>query len=589
VIATAGTTTSYGLVYPAGASNPQLIDLAGIRLVTGPDTGAEGTSRFLIVGDGTVASITERGWQLRETELVELTGSTLPGANIVVSQAGAPLTIGRAHVTNGTFTIRVPPGDYTVRAEGVGLEATGEMVVTAPSSVTIPEPRFGVIEIDVRDDTNHAIPARVHLVPEGGGGDRIEWIDATGVGSFRVPPGTWNVSVSRGLEYEAFTANQLVVDDGQTEVLAVVLQHVVDTSGWISLDTHLHSELSTDSTFPIDDRLKAVAAEGVDVAVSTDHDFVVDYAPIIQELGLQGWMGSLVGCETSSLVFGHVNGFPLAVDHDRTGGGGVRWHKKSPSQVFSGLRKHKPNRIVQANHPRDGASSLFNSLDLDPVTLEVGRDPTTLGLPADTDLSDLSFDAVEVANGSRNGDFDEVFDDYLAMVAAGHPACATGSSDSHGASRFAGNARTFVFVGAGNDDPVVLDPDAIVAAMKARRVVVGTGAFVTAGIVKHGATSLPGDTTDLSGDATVTLRVKVQAASWQPLARIRVFQGRSEVRTIELDPDDTAPVRFDQDIVLTAPAASTFWVVRVDMAGRGDPVLGESMPAFTNPIFGRVD
>src|SRR5205814_1970852 len=109
------------------------------------------------------------------------------------------------------------------------------------------------------------------------------------------------------------------------------------------------------------------------------------------------------------------------------------------------------------------------SLELDPATLQVHRDPTALGLAAGTDLTDLSFDAMEVANTLASGDFEQTFDDFLAMVAAGHPACAMGSSDSHGASRFAGGARTFVFVGAGNDDPTTVDPSAIVAAVAAIR------------------------------------------------------------------------------------------------------------------------
>jgi hypothetical protein len=589
VIASAGTTTSYGLVYPVGAPNPQLIDLAGIRLVTGPDTDDRGTTRYVIVGDGSVASVTERAWQLRETPLGAITGTTLAGAEIAVDQAGAPITIGRADA-QGAFRIAVPLGEYVVQARGLGLVPSPGVPVAVDGDVTVtlPEPVFGTLALDVRDETGHPIPARVVLA-QPGVDDRIEWVGSTGAAMLRVEPGTWRVSVSRGLEYEAFVADQLVVGAGENVMRAVTLQHVVDTGGWISLDTHLHSELSTDSTLPIDDRLRAVAGEGVDVAVSTDHDVVVDYAPIILELGLQNWMGSMVGCETSSLVFGHVNGFPLAVDPDRTGGGAVRWHRKAPREVFAGLRRNSANRIVQVNHPRDGDASLFDSLELDPVTLEVRRDPAALGLPVGTDLSDLSFDAVEVANASSADDFEQVFEDYLAMVAAGHPACATGSSDSHGASRFAGAARTFVFVGAGRDDPAALDADAIVAAIKARHVVVGTGAFVIAGIVKHGATSLPGDTTDLTGDATVTLRVKVQAASWQPTARIRIYEGRNEIRAIELDANDTAPVRFDQDVVLAAPTASTFWVVRVDMGGPGDPVLGDSMPSFTNPVFGRID
>lgn len=171
------------------------------------------------------------------------------------------------------------------------------------------------------------------------------------------------------------------------------------------------------------------------------------------------------------------------------------------------------------------------------------------------------------------------------MVSKGHPACATGSSDSHGATRFAGAARTFVFVGQGSDDPVVVDAASIAAAIKARHVVVGTGAFVTAGVVTGGGESIPGDSVSIRGLAEVALHVRVQAPSWQPISTVRIFQGSTEVKTIAIDPDDTGVVRFDSTVVLPIPATDTFYVVRVDMAGRGDPVLGDSMPSFTNPVF----
>ncbi len=584
VFATSGTTTSYGIAYES--DRPEVIDLFGILLIGGPDTGEQGTVRNLIIGDGSVSSVTERGWQLRGAELAQISGTTSPNVDVVIAQAGAAITVARSDA-DGQFQTSVPPGVYDVHAEAFGV--TGEAVsIAAGAAGAVPEIQFGQLALSVRDDTDHPIPARVRITPDGGD-ERFEWVDSTGEATFRVPAGVYRVSVTRGMEYEAFEASALTITGGDTVTQAIVLEHSVDTSGWISLDTHLHSELSPDSTFPIDDRLRSVAGEGVDVAVSTDHDIVVDYSPIIGELGLSGWMTSLVGSEVSSLAFGHINGFPLAVDPARTGGGGVRWRGKPPGEVFDAIRGNDPSRVVQCNHPRDGSSGLFNSIELDAETLMAGRDPTTLGFPAGTDLNDLGFDAMEVANASSAGDFAQVFAEYLAMVEAGHPAAATGSSDSHGASRFAGSARTFVFVGAGNDDPVIVDKAAIVEGIKARHVVVGTAAFVTAGVVNNAVEALPGDTVDVTGQNEVTLHVRVQAASWQPIAAIRIFQGRQEVRTIAIDPDDTGTVRFDSNVILPAPTASTFYVVRVDMAGRGDPVLGDSMPSFTNPLFVHVD
>ena len=100
--------------------------------------------------------------------------------------------------------------------------------------------------------------------------------------------------------------------------------------------------------------------------------------------------------------------------------------------------------------------------------------------------------------------------------------------------------------------------------------------------------SLPGDVVDVTGAASVALRIRVQAPPWQPLDRITIYDGTRSVRVIALSHADTAVVRYSADVMLPTPAASTFWVVRVDPAGPGDPVLSKPMPAFTNPVFAHV-
>ena len=85
------------------------------------------------------------------------------------------------------------------------------------------------------------------------------------------------------------------------------------------------------------------------------------------------------------------------------------------------------------------------------------------------------------------------------------------------------------------------------------------------------------------------MHVKVQAPAWQATAQIRIFEGTQEIRTIVLDPDDTLPVRYDANVALPIPSSDTFYVVRVDFAGSGDPVLGDPLPAFTNPVFADIE
>lgn len=592
IVATAGTTTSYGLTYPTDTPDPQLVDLAGIRLIVGPSLEAgRAQRRWLVLGDGSVASVTGHAWAQRGAVLGAVRGTTAPLVDVMIADAaGAPITVARADAA-GAFAATVPPGAYQLHAEAIGAVPGASVAASvsegADTVIAVPAGPSGTVTLAVRDGSGARIPARVVL--DAGEDQRIEYVGASGDATLAVAPGTWRIAVSRGLEYDAFVASAVTIADGQTVPLSVTLDRVVDTSGWISLDTHLHSELSTDSTFPIDERLRAVAAEGVELPVSSDHDVAVDYAPIIAELGLGTWVGALTGTEASSIVWGHVNAFPITVDPARSGGGAPRWLGRAPAEVFAALRAGDATRIVQVNHPRFGTTSLFDAIDLDPRTLTARRAPAALGLPANTDLSDLGFDAVEVANRLAADDFERVFADWLAMVTAGHRAAATGSSDSHGANRFAGESRTYVWVGAGADDPATIDPAVVSAAIRARHVVIGGGAFVTAGIVSGTTVSLPGEIVDVTGRSQVALHIRVQAAAWQPLARIRIFEGMNEVRTIALEPTDTAPVRFDADVVLPAPASDTFWVVRVDNAGSGDPVFDSALPAFTNPIFARVN
>lgn len=573
-VATSGTTTSYGLVYPGDLT---LIDLAGIRLVQGASVDSAGTSHYLLIGDGSIASVTAQGWARRDVATVTHDIQATPGVDLLVTNAaGDPITVARPIGNHATIVVPAE-GTFSVQALSAGA-APGDLVPLASGAV-VERGASGTLAITVRDDTTSTpLPARV--VIDSGSGDRIVWTDSTGDISVPVVPGTLRVSISRGLEYDSFVAASVVVADGATVPVDARLERVVDTAGWIAIDTHLHSEMSTDSTLPIDDRLRAVAGEGVEVPVSTDHDMITDYGPVITELGLDPWLGHMIGAEVSSLIWGHLNGFPFIPNPDRTGNGSPSWLARSPAQVFQAMHDTGNNAIVQINHPRDGGSSLFDALDLDPSTGIAHADPVTLGLPPGTDLSDLSgADAIEVANSSSAGDFEMVFDDWMKLVKNGSNTCATGSSDSHGASRYAGEARTYVWVGLGNDVPSTVDTNAIVAAIRARNVVVSTSAFVTANI----GAAMPGDTAQVTG--SVQLSIKVQAAPWRPLARIRIYQGGQEIQSIPLDPQDTNAVRYDQTITLTAPAADTFYVVRVDNSGSGAPVNDNSMPSFTNPIF----
>jgi hypothetical protein len=603
MIASAGSeTTSYGLVHPADVQAEQIVDIGGVVLALGPSSpldAPEPRDRWLVVGDGSVSSVTDRAWALRGVEVGTIRGATAPDVAIAVEQDGMPITRARSG-PDGSFALTVPPGSYTVRAESLDLEsATRALGPDAAATVTaggdtIVNPvagGSGTITVGVVDDAATPLPARI--VATADGFRRIDWTDATGEVTFSVPPGTYTVTASRGMEYDAFTATGVVVADGGAERLDAVLSRVLDTDGWISLDTHLHSEMSSDSKFPLDRRLLGVAGEGVEVAISTDHDFVTDYAPVIEEIGLSGWLTSRVGEEISSIVWGHINAWPLPGDRDRAAAGAVHWYRVTPGDVMARAYAEGAT-IVQINHPRQNSmSGLFEAIDLDPASLAPLVDPAALGLPPDADLADWNFDAIEVGNSLSTEGFEDTLVDWLAFVAGGHPAAATGSSDSHGASAYAGDSRTYVYVGPGNDDPATVDLDAVDAALRARRAMVAQGMFVVAGLELPGGggeVSLPGDLVDLSTETEARIHIRVQAPPWLPTARIRIYADFDQViSTINLDPGDTAAVRYDQTIAIPLGGADAFFVVRVDPAGPGAPVIGTPTGSITNPLFVDAD
>ena len=64
--------------------------------------------------------------------------------------------------------------------------------------------------------------------------------------------------------------------------LEAVLAKVVDSHGWMSADLHVHAVNSADSSLGNDRRALSFLAEGVDVLVSTDHEVVTDYGPVVR-------------------------------------------------------------------------------------------------------------------------------------------------------------------------------------------------------------------------------------------------------------------------------------------------------------------
>ena len=149
--------------------------------------------------------------------------------------------------------------------------------------------------------------------------DRVEsqrvYIEATGYTTadghvtIAVRPGEYTVYFSRGLEYD-LTSTTVRVAPGNVASVQGQVTRVVDTGGWLSMDAHVHSENSVDSHMDLAERVRSAAGEGVEIAISTDHNFVSDWRPMVDHLDLRPWMTSFVGMEFTTLESGHFNTYP---------------------------------------------------------------------------------------------------------------------------------------------------------------------------------------------------------------------------------------------------------------------------------------
>ena len=77
------------------------------------------------------------------------------------------------------------------------------------------------------------------------------------------------------------------------------LEKVVDTRGLVAVDSHMHTQ-NSDGRMLIPERLRSVVGEGLDVAVATDHNYITDYQPDLERLGLENDLAAITGEEVTA-------------------------------------------------------------------------------------------------------------------------------------------------------------------------------------------------------------------------------------------------------------------------------------------------
>lgn len=629
--------TTFGDVQWADAIDPA--DKAGYAYAAvDPDSlkAAEGTkqetqlppgremryARFLAVGRspaeaaGIVTAV--RG----ETAVIE--GSVRgPGAEPVTT-ATVNLRVGNQPVPAypddaGKFSFAAPAGTYVVRARDVGREVVGrdlslesggrvdvDFTLSAPSA----------IEFDVRDADGRSIPCKAQFIGRGGTKkpnlgprDRAhgcvdQYHSETGSFRVQVPPGEYDVVVTRGIEY-THLKRPVKVEPGKTAAVKGTLRRVVSTPGWVSADFHNHSTQSGDNTCGTDDRIINLAAEHIEFAPTTEHNRLYDWRPHIEKLKLTAELNTVSGLELTGSG-PHLNSFPFEpVPHTQDRGAPV-WNRDPRLNAITlrDWQKPEPDRWIQINHP-------------DMVENFIDRDGDGRADGGYLHLGQM-IDAIETENGvgmnhgqhilatapfdiARNATTRQEEVRYcrefiwLQLLNRGHRMWGIAVADAHSVyGNGVGGWR--VYLPSSSDQPAEIDWREMSRAAKAGRMILTTGPFLQ---VQAGDGTMAGGTTRAAGG--VDLKVRVQCTDWIDVDRVQVLVNGRQREDLnftrkshpQMFSDDV--LKFDQTIRVPLSEDAHLIVVACDedsdlSVGYGTSPQAKMQPcAYNNPIFVDVD
>ncbi|MBN2496455.1 MAG: hypothetical protein JXR96_17810 [Deltaproteobacteria bacterium] len=233
---------------------------------------------------------------------------------------------------------------------------------------------------------------------------RVE-LSASGQGEIALPPGEYDVIVSRGFEYSIDTARVEILPDHTTRIEAQIT-HVIDSRGWIAGDSHMHGTGSPDANVRNEERVVAAMADGVEFLSTSDHDYIQSLEPQIREMGAWEYLATWPGLEVTTLDISHILGFPLHYDFQDGDRGAMDWVDRTPRETFEWIRAHgmfgPEETLVIIPHPRGGMSSYHDQYNLDPydLSLQHGFNQDYVPLLAGENFVN-DFDGMEIANSKR--------------------------------------------------------------------------------------------------------------------------------------------------------------------------------------------
>ena len=518
-------------------------------------------------------------------QIVDHAGQAVQASVVVEAQAPdadwAVLDV-VSSASDGTFALVIPdfeqPWQFRVfvRAEGRDDSASAT-VVPGDTGVSLVAEPHGALSYAITDGSGAASPGRLYLKRDDGA--RLDyWLADTG--EVGVPPGHWDWTVTRGYEYQPARGSFDIADDG-TVAIDPVLAHVVDTTGWMSADSHVHSADSPDSDIEEGDQLLHAAAHGLDIVIHTEHENIVDRSTVPSDRGLDAWVNNVIGEEVTSVAIEHMTMFP-AVPDGSLRGGPVEWYHHDIERLFGAMRERSGGGVNLMNHPSYLDQILWDQETASPLL----NDPTLLGLQADAALWSWNLDGIELMNGHGNiwADGNRRFDNWMSMVNAGHQLVGVGCSDDH---HGGGTGFPRSYFPSSSDAPADLNTAELVDGYKSGALITSAGGFARVDIGGSGPGELVSD-----DDGWVDLTVHLEALGEVDMTHFVVFANCDQVDSV-LVTDPYGVEKFSGVVPLNIVGDT-----HVVIAAFGADNLADGLPQYdatkvprvlSNPIYVDAD
>jgi hypothetical protein len=522
-------------------------------------------------------------------------------ANGEVQDGGAmPVGAAWSDGSEASITTWLPLGTYRVEVvapgnAGVEQELEVQAGVERYGEVALGDGSLAPLHVDLIEagGAPNSSPLRVTVLGLGGTPDpelgrfqlagaslaagRRLWTDAAVV-ELLLPEGSYRLIASRGPAYPLSSAEvRLPVT---SSVQLELHEPAWELPGWFSADPFTASSASILGGDSAEDIAFALCAEGVDLVVRAEVGEGGSAAPGCEgQQQVSGVLGALdVPRGGASAGDGWVVAFPISGALAGPGSQPGDWLDRAWDAGARVTALLAPRREGVAG----AGAGLFHAHDLQREGLEDQGPNHFLQEASAAGTTVLDAGALELITPADPEGGSAVLQDWFALLDLGYSLFPVASSHSSWlAADHPGVVRTFAL---SEDDSV----EGRLSALAAGGTVASSGPMIEVELRGEAGSARPGQTLSVAPGEMLQLELRVLAADWVPVERVRVIAGGREIRTTEIEPG--GPLDHQQTVEFQLGDAS--WVVvdagMPDELASGDfALVHPGVPAYavTAPIY----